>query len=212
MEGKEGVRQENGQAPYVPLWQTLNALVDTPPNMYDQMSESKRAKAIQQAIDGPTVVFSDIISRQENKFYEVYGGLPRSYGLNVYYPIFDPRSGHTVGVLLIEVILSQYVRRALPVNSHLMDIVIESSCGQSITSQPNVDGTRLENSVAGNTHNLRYTHLARGTTFTDFEDSISSATTGLHAKSQDELEYCRYRFVIYPRKELEDEYVTNRPL
>jgi hypothetical protein len=212
MEGNEGIRQDDGQAPYAPLWQTLNALVDKPPNMYDQMTEPGRAKAIQQVLDGPTVVFSDIISRQEFSFYEAYGGLPNDYGLNVYYPIFDPTSGKAVGVALIEVILSQYVRGALPADTHLMDIVIESSCGQSITSQPNEDGTRLENNVVGDTHDSRYTHLARGTTFEDFEASVSSATTGLHTKSQDQLEYCRYRFVIYPRKELEDEFVTNRPL
>lgn len=211
MKGIMGAPQEFGRPPYCPIWQALLAISDSPPNMYDQLSEPKRASAILQALNSPTVVFSELIDRRGSSYYETYGGLPSDIGLNVYYPIFDASTNEAVGVAVIEVIMSEFITNVLSANSDLVDIIIQNSCGQALSLRASETGIKLSVKPKGILSDSRDDEMARSIVFGDFKDSVVSSTTGLHAKSQQELDNCRYSFSIYPTLELEDEYVT-KPL
>ena len=52
--------------------------------------------------------------------------------------------------------------------------------------------------------------LVYSTSFYDFEQIVQYSA--VERKEQEELEYCRYRYLVFPSQELEDQYLTKNPL
>ena len=52
--------------------------------------------------------------------------------------------------------------------------------------------------------------MVLSTSFYDYEQIVQYSTTV--SKEQENLEYCRYRYMVFPTKALENEYLTSNPL
>ena len=52
--------------------------------------------------------------------------------------------------------------------------------------------------------------MVHSTTFYDFEQIVQYSA--VRQKEQAELEYCRYRYMVFPSQALEDQYLTSNPL
>lgn len=212
MQQAEVVQQESEKPPYFPLWQARAVVARYIPNLYDQSSEPVRGEAIRQAIQGSTVVFSKMVNRQANPFYEKFGGLVDRTGITVYYPIFDPNSTQVVGVAVMDTTIENYFITTLPTNSFLVEAVMENSCGDAVTIRPKTKGKDVHLIGYGDLHDTSYDSdgLWRSSTYQDFEDYVASSTQDTNTP-QSELEYCRYRLSVYPTSDLEEFHQTNEP-
>jgi hypothetical protein len=213
MEGRSPVEQEFQKGPYAPLWQPIAVLSRHEPNLYDQFSEPSRAEAIRQAIEGSTVVFSKLVTRSEDPFYERFGGGVHMTSMAMYYPIFAPDTIVPVGVAVIDTPIENYLSTVMPSNSDKVDVVIESSCSQTFTVRPADQGISFNMVGPGDLHDTSYDsdNLWRGSTYQDFEEYVTAWTT-VHDTPQSELDYCRYSIRVHPTSAFEDEHRTNEPL
>eukprot|EP00977_Amphora_coffeiformis_P007330 scaffold1588_cov222-Amphora_coffeaeformis.AAC.2 len=214
MQGAEGTKQEFGSPPYSPLWQVASSSSKTPPSMYDQLSEPFRQEAIQQVVEQSTVVFSKIIVRQKNPFYARYGGLADRVGITAYYPILDLDTEVPVGVTTVDFTVENFFTTLFPSNSHMVDAVIENSCGQAITTRPSIEGRFMEVIGEGDFHDKAYASYSRSTAFSEFDDYVVANNpdgTENTNRTADHLDFCRYRLSVYPTHPFEESHKTQKP-
>ena len=199
--------QDSG--PYSPIWQATALDVIQMPIMYNQMSEPIKAKAIQNMLDTSMPVISEIFIR-DGAYYKQYAGIPNVPSSTLYYPVFDPTDQYIVGSVGIDLSWEGFATGVFPPNSQFVDIVVENSCGQNYTFH--VDQVSNAFSFAGEgdlTDKSFHTDMIRSTSFEEYESLVNFA--GPVPQDQEALDYCRYRFIVYPTEALEDLHVTSDP-
>lgn len=59
-------------------------------------------------------------------------------------------------------------------------------------------------------HDTNFDDMMQMTTFSEYEEIVNFAAP--RNKNQTELEYCRYRYIVYATEELKDEFTTSKPI
>lgn len=145
--------------------------------------------------------------------YKYYLGDYGEPGVLIFYPVHDrSNNGTVIGVLTSEFSWKTFIKSSIyPPKSELIDIVIENTCGQSLTYR--IENQDLRMIGQGNIHNNRYTAMGVSTSFDDFNDLIiASRPSKVPVASVQAADFCRYRFTAYPTQEFEADHVTNKPI
>ena len=211
---------ENGQTvtdmsepPYHPYWQPAVLEVNKMPYMWNQMSEPARQKATKYMLQSGVPVISESYNRSSD-FYHLYGGYENELATVLFYPVFgaDAESAKTiVGSVSIELRWKDFMIGSFPPKSDLVTVGVENSCGQEYTLSIDTFNNALVVVSEGDLHEHRFDDMMQISTFEDFENVVNFAGTTAAGVKQSELEYCRYRFSVYPTEALESEYITNKP-
>ena len=204
------VVESSDGAPYCPIWQASTLDVIDMPIMYNQLSEPVREKALQimQKTSMPTM--SNLFVR-EGPYYEKFAGSVGYTSSVLYYPVFDPNDQDIVGSIGLELALERFYTGAFPYNSRFVDLVVENSCGQSHTFHVDPQANALQFVGEGDLHDESFgNEMARMTSFAEeFEDLVNFSAP--RSTDQSSLDYCRFRFSVYPTAALKDEYVSTTP-
>ena len=99
-------------------------------------------------------------------------------------------------------------------NSHLVDAVLENSCGQAITTRPSIEGRSLLIVGEGDLHDTTFDHFSRSTSYAEYDEYVGAnnpnGTESLDI-SKLNLNFCRYRLTVYPTRDFEDFHKTRKP-
>ena len=206
----EGVSEEPwGQSWYHPIWQATVLEINDVPTMYNQYSDRPRRDAIQSMKETQMPVISEVILR-EGKYYEEFGGYIGETTSILYYPVFDPLDVEMVGSITLELRWNTFMTGVFPPSSDLVDVVVENTCGQNYTYHINLEDNSFMLIGEGDHHNSEFEHMHQSSTFEEYEEIVNFAAPV--NKNQTGLEYCRYRFMVYPTQEMEDEYISDAPM
>lgn len=81
--------------------------------------------------------------------------------------------------------------------------------GQNFTFSVDVVGNHLVRIGEGDLHEKDF-DMVRSTSFYDYEQIVQYSAPVI--KDQAGLEYCRYRYLVFPSRALEDQFLTSNPL
>ena len=153
-------------------------------------------------------------------FYDIFGTGETDPRSILYFPVFAPDSNKqaVIGTLGMEFRWKLFLTTPLPPGSDYVDIVIQNTCGQSKTFKSNQDTKGSRNvglAVVGESdlHDRKYEAMAVNSSFEEYDVTRSFAATGSYWAAPGSAEdACRFRFIVYPTSEMEDQYITNQPV
>ena len=132
------------------------------------------------------------------------------YITTMLYPIFNKFHGEreVVGFMDIDIYWHDYLQRILPPHSGAIDVVIKNDFHQVFTFQ--VQGENVTFLGDGDLHDTKFDDLEKHFLFgSQLMDPITSPTyTGRPLYSK----FGIYNFYIYPTQDLQDKFVTNKPV
>lgn len=208
--GQQGniVFEEKESGPYHPIWQATVLEVIKVPIMFNQMSEPARANATESMLKTTMPVLSRMFPR-DGAFYRDFGGFVGEAASVLYYPVFDPTDERIVGSITMELLWRTFVTGIFPPKSKYVDVVVENSCGQNYTFGVDQSTNSLIQVGEGDHHDKAYSEMVQSTTFGEYEIIVNFAAP--FPNEQSGLDYCRYRFMVFPTKRLEEEFTSNSP-
>lgn len=205
---ESAVDEPRDGGPYQPIWQIGARDIVRPPIMYDELSNPIRARAINNVLKANVPGMSETFIRQ-GFYFEEYGSYLGDTSTLLYYPVYGPTK-QIAGMVSFDLLWTEYLVGVFPPHSHLMDVVIENSCGQNFSYVVNHELDKLTLVGEGDFHEKAYDQSAYSTSFEAFEEVVSAVS--LYAHLPDELEYCRYRFHAFSTARFEKQYITNSPM
>jgi hypothetical protein len=137
--------------------------------------------------------------------------LAPGYITTMIYPIFDKFHGDdrtVVAFLGADIFWQDYLTDILPNNAKGIYVVIENSLGEIFTYQ--LDGKDVEFVEDGDLHDKAYDSME--VTFLFGEHLQEPVTSESYTGAPLYGGFIQYTFHIYPSQQLEDEYVTNKPI
>jgi Adenylate and Guanylate cyclase catalytic domain len=212
MQGAEMGIVESIQEYYLPVWQSMP--LDPKTLNYNLLSHPMFEKEVNEVlISREAIIGKSFVSEEHSKRAEMYppslpgNGSPCSI---LYIPVFSslrtPRN--LVGIVTGLLNWTEYVRINLEFSTtEAIVCVVENTCGQQYTWK--LDGKEATFMGKGDHHDRSYTSMVKSFNLTSLatpRNNETSVTVSLEA------EYCPYSIRIYPTRELEDTYVTNKPL
>ena len=216
-EGK-AVPQEYGNAPYHPIWQAQALAAKQVPVLYDENSDPIRKKSIMQSMSqiipvmsetfektGP--IYIDYLESGGGESVGVAAGLP---GTLMYYPVMDPNTPEPIGTISMELFWGSFLSAVFPPQSDLVDMIVENSCGENFTFRADLVSDSFDLVGRGDLHDRGFDDKVRSSTYEEYEQIVNLAA--LVNRNQSALDYCRYKFHVFATSELEDEYITNKPI
>merc|ERR1712176_775183 len=98
-------------------------------------------------------------------------------------------------------------------DSHLLDLVIENSCGQSQTFRVIEKSSVLQPLGEGDLHDRNFDERFKvSTEYSDYEKLILLPSHSNANQDSLPLQHCLYRFHAYATEELMDEFLTEDPI
>jgi len=203
---------DNSPAPWNPIWTSMAGDTSTTTFMYNQMSDPVRQRVLTSLVEDRSPAFSEVF-RREGAYYENYGkGNIGELATLIVFPVFGPESDDVViGSVVLEIDWRDFVPSNFPLDGDLVDIVVSNSCGQNYTFRVNANTNELDLIGEGDLHDTKFSEHVYGSAFEEYNSIVTSASKAGDAVDQ-LIDFCRYRFLIYPRQELRDEHVTNEPI
>lgn len=160
---------------------------------------------------------TQIVTKTGNAAYGMAwnDGVTPGYISTMLYPIFDLFYGDkskVVGFIGIDLYWQAFIERILPPSADGIYVVIENAppCNQTFTFQ--IFGDRAEFKDDGDVHEAasRFESMKQSFSFgSELMEPISDPTYKGRPLYDD---FCPYTFHIYPSQELEDRYVTKKPI
>lgn len=179
--------------------------------MFNQLSGDVRATAIDQMTRAKFPVMSQTFDRRDDDYYNIFT-TETGHAVLLYYPVF--KDDILLGSITSEYGWRTYIQTStLPPKSHLVRLVVSTSCGQQVEFQI-IDGS-LE---TFGTRQLsppydRFEDLVMSSTFEDYE-TLMRLSAGLeisNAAESSETGICQYSFKVYPTAELHSEFLSHHP-
>jgi CHASE domain len=190
-----------GKWSYAPVWQ------QSPPPRHDPsivnfnlLAHPPLARAFHGMWETQQAVFSEAVA-----FDFLYGGASAdvicSVLLEPIYPTFDNHDNDDlVGFLAAVVSWDVFFSNILRNEPHGIVVVVQNSCGDNFTYQ--INGPQATFLGTKDMHHRNFGHLGVSAPFASF----------MQHDFADADEHCVYDLRIYPSSEMEDEYMTNRPI
>jgi hypothetical protein len=195
--------------PYSPFAQATVLEVHKMPIMYDQMSDPVRAAAIQNMLNSRMPVISPIVPRG-GYYYERYGGYVGQTSSVLFYPVFDPTDTTIVGSVTLEMLWSSFMTGALPPQSEFVNVVVQTSCATTNhTYKIDAETDSFVFVGDGNFQDPKFQEYAFSSTYEEFEEVVRFAAP--KAADDASVDYCRYRYVVYPTQGFYDQYINSNP-
>ena len=134
---------------------------------------------------------------------------PFEPALEITYPMInevDDHNSSVVGFLSIGVYFREIIRDVLPLGSNGMIIVVDNKCAESFTYQ--IDGPNTTYLGMYDKHDRKYDQLTMSTLMADL--SNASTDESLYTGVPINQEYCQYTLRLYPSKDMESMYTSNK--
>jgi hypothetical protein len=195
--------QEFGQTTYyAPIWQSAPISLTKTTAMYNQLSEDFRREVIGAMVELKTPFFSKSQLAGNDSSLVNDQTAPNVY---LYHPIFDSvQKSNVVGGLTFDLDWSSFWLAAGNGVPGPLTIILENNCGQAYTYALVDSASRVEFVGEGETYFDESSEgLVRETNYADF--------AALFGYDVDQENVCSYRVKVYPTKDFEEEFITNRP-
>lgn len=175
--------------------------------LFNQLSDPIRSVAIEQMVEGGFPALTETFVR-DTDYYKRFAGVDGP-ALLLFFPLWNADS--VVGSIASEFSWESFVEPSnLPPKSDLVHIVVVNSCGQKLTFQAIDDKLHLVGN--GDLHEEQYSDMIVSSSFHDFNTLVRlSAEMEGWDQAHAEVDYCRYRFEVYPTSLLRNEYISNQP-
>jgi hypothetical protein len=195
-----------GPGHYAPVWEQAPAPHDPSIVNFDLLSHPVFNRVYHGMWETRLPVMSEVT---DLNFF--YGGAvrddvdhPHSFLLHPVYPYFSEDFSYAVDDLVGFVVAilpwDSYFTNILPEGVDGMVVVLHDTCGDHYTYQ--LDGPKAIFLGEGDLHDTRYDYLEVDTEFASF----------LQHNFSDTHEHCEYDLRIFPTKEMEDVYTSNKPI
>jgi class 3 adenylate cyclase len=141
-----------------------------------------------------------------------YDGDPDS---NMAYPVFSDfgEERELVGILMTTLYWKVYFTDVLPPGADGIYVVLESDAkaeNQTITYR--IDGPSVTYLGGGDHHDTSFDHLEEYQDITEFIRDRASVRTRSYTAAELNDEYIHYTLRVYPSTDLQDDYVTSKPI
>jgi Adenylate and Guanylate cyclase catalytic domain len=201
------VPKEFGQAPYAPMYSVAYRTHAGRQPLYNVFDDPVRARALSYVMMTGEAAMTEMRER-EGPYYQYSAEFMGYQTSDLYYPVYSDVSKprRVVGAIGLEYLWRDFAAGAVPANSGLVSLVIENTCGQAHTYTIDPTQTRLKLRGTTDAHESKYDDMVHSTTFDDYDVLLrasGSIPSGPH---------CSYRFLVYPTKSLEREYLNNDPI
>lgn len=220
------VSEPYGNPPYLPVWSGSALIGFRPPIMFDHMSIPMFRESIKATLDTKLPSIAPIFYNDSGikAAYDIgagsrLGGDKGGYGtlLNnsclsfLYYPVVDG-DDEVIGVIVSDLGWTQISAFGFPTHAHLLDLVIENSCGQFHTFKV-IEGSSLLQSVGeGDLHDHTFDEkFVASTEYSDYEKLVLTIRSDPN-QTAIPPEHCLYRIHAYATEELMDEFLTEDPI
>jgi class 3 adenylate cyclase len=225
----------DGSGPYLPIWQItpiFSLFKDS--LMFDLNEQDSVVDHLKEAVRTEQAVLNNIHDNFDPEDFDdtantlfklflqlgqyrgeadAYNGDPNS---NMAYPVFSDFSEDRkiVGMLMTTLYWKVYFKDVLPPGADGIYVVLESddkkAVNQTITYR--IDGTEVTYLGGGDRHDTSFDHLEQSQDITNFIRERASVRTRSYTAVELNDEYIHYTLRVYPSTELEDAYVTNKPI
>ncbi|CAB9500010.1 Receptor-type guanylate cyclase gcy [Seminavis robusta] len=211
------LRTPNMPGPFTPIWQTFPAI--NLPLQNADLNKGVFADPIQAVIEHGIPVFTtsvdtlDVTGFRRDSLSKMVEAVGQEYQYDalapIFYPIFDSlQRDHgnqsVVALLRAGIYWRTFFLNILPASSKGVVVVLENDCGNQYTYE--IDGSDARCLGRGDLHNAKYDYLEAAVTVQSLLD-VESSDEQESTKGQ-----CHYGIRVYPSQELEDTYMTNKPL
>ena len=207
---------ENGTAvldtsdpPFVPIRYVEMLSGHKKPTLYNQMQDPVRKRAIENMLTNRLPVLSETFV-YDGPYSKHFTGYEGETGAIVYCPVFDKNST-LVGAIGAEFAWSNYMTGIFPSMADHVLVVVENSCGQKYTYSIDPLPNSLVLVGEGDLHDRDFSDMVQSSAFGDFEATVNFAASRPPDFSRD-MEYCRYKYHVFPQQSFQDQYVTTDPI
>lgn len=207
------VVENEGTGYYVPIWQSAPAtpasVQDVNYNLLDEAQPGEISKAIQEAVNEKSAVFAGVwnvradgtINMDDDFDYRV---VPAA---SILYPIFNQTAGEkeVAAILYLDLEFGPYFDSVLPPKAKDIICVVSTPCGQAFSYL--IDGESATYLGTEKEHDPKYDSARVSALMTDFL-LYGTAYTGVPISEN----FCPWTLDVYPTQELEDKFVTSKPI
>jgi hypothetical protein len=206
-EGDDGIKTrvvEDSSPPFLPVWQSSPVQVDAV--NYNMISQKSTLNAsIDAALQSQLAVLSETLPESVWNMTTTTN-ISHPYHHFLFYPLFDGfgSDSQLVGLLATISVWESYFTTAAPPYSSPMVGVVDNNCGQTFTYQ--IQDSSVQLLGVGDYHDTQYNHYEITQDLSDlhyYEQGVSL----LH----DDPRVCDYVLRIYPTRDFENVYRSNRP-
>eukprot|EP00977_Amphora_coffeiformis_P013811 scaffold3732_cov147-Amphora_coffeaeformis.AAC.2 len=178
------------------------------PTLYNQMSDPVRARALRNMIDNKLPVLSETFL-SDGTYASNYTGFEGETGAIVFFPVFDEQE-NVIGAISGEFAWRNFMTAVFPAMAEHVLVVIENSCGPNISYSIDPIPNRLVKIGDGDVHEDEFSDMVLSSTYEEFEATVNYAASRKPDYTK-VMEYCRYKYHIYPRSSFKDEHITSDP-
>lgn len=205
--------EDYGHEYYLPLWQGTPAV----PSLvnYNLLSHDLFRPEIEETMRTEKIVigksFGMDVTIGLQYLYQTAGQVGYIYGKpgsQVYLPVYDDlhENKRMVGIILAVISWDDYLAGILPASSiEPIVCVLENSHGQQFTYQ--IVGRGATFLGEGDQHHRELDDW--GQSF-EFSDTMKDVQT--FSRASIDAEFCPYKITIYPTQEMQDQFITNKPM
>jgi class 3 adenylate cyclase len=225
---------EDAAGPFLPIWQITPVFsLFKASLMFDLTEHDAVVDHLKEAIRSEEAVLNQIHSNYDaedldgtaNTLFKlflqlgqyraeaaIYDGDPDS---NMAYPVFSDfgEKRELVGILMTTLYWKVYFTDVLPPGADGIYVVLESNAkaeNQTITYR--IDGPDVTYLGGGDHHDTTFDHLEQSQDITEFIRDRASVRTRSYTAAALNDEYIHYTLRVYPSTDLQDDYVTSKPI
>jgi cell division protein FtsL len=226
--------QPEGAGPFLPIWQITPVFSMFKASlMFDLNEHDAVVDHLKEAVRTEEAVLNQIHNNYDPEDFDdtantlfqlflqlgqyreesdAYDGDPDS---NMAYPVFSDfgEKRELVGLLMTTLYWKVYFTDVLPPGADGIYVVLESDAkaeNQTITYR--IDGPDVTYLGGGDRHDTSFDHLEQSQDITEFIRDRASVRTRSYTAVELNDEYIHYTLRVYPSTDLEDDYVTSKPI
>lgn len=199
---------------YIPIWEVAPAVStsvqDVNYNMMDPHSPGFLRDAFKVVKGEQSAVFAGVWNVEPDGSFNMDDDydLREVPAASVLYPVFDQSIGESkevAAVLHLDLEFGPYFTSVLPPNSDEIVCVVSTPCGQAFSYR--IVGETATYLGAEEMYDPKYKNMMVSALMTDFRQS-GTVYTGVPVSE----DFCPWTLEVYPTQELEDDFLTSKPI
>ncbi len=202
-----------GPAPFSPVWQVSPSVAAKGGLMFNQMSDTRRRKALNAMVRYSSPVLSESFDPATDGYYKslqqptaAYGGLVGA----LFYPVYNSsQSNEIAGSLAVDFSWKLLFEIGLSELSGGIVLVLENSCGQKYTFK--VIGSEVVFLGVGDLHDTSFDSLEVSSTVDNFLKLLRTIAPRGGSQALSSNWGCTYQIKVYPSTDMQSRYLTSKP-
>lgn len=188
---------------FVPVWQMAPAPHDPTVVNYDLLEN----EVFNRIDHGMHSINQPVLSEATDLAWLYNGSVyddpthPHSFLLQpIYHDFLNHSEQDILGVVIAVIGWDHYFENLLPPEAHGIAVVMKDTCGDEFTYQ--INGAEAIFLGYGDLHETKFSHL----------EEMSPFDVLHQVEASDLHDHCEYEMHIYPMQELQDDYLTDKPI